>query len=52
MKKITFVNNKGQTMKLDASLTMADLVKMGMTKFRIVPKGTPLRKNEWTDIKK
>lgn len=44
---IVFVNNKGNVMHLKGSLTLTDLVKMGVTKFRLMPVGTPLMDGEW-----
>jgi transcriptional regulator with XRE-family HTH domain len=39
---LPFVNNKGEVLHLDGNLTMADLIKMGITTLGIAPKDTPL----------
>lgn len=47
---IVFVNNKGNVMHLNGSLTLTDLVKMGIAKVRIMPVGTPLMDGEWGQL--
>lgn len=48
MKTVKFKNKKGRTLKLNAKLTIEDLVRMGMDNIRIVPKNTPLKDGEWS----
>ena len=48
----TFTNKNGHTMRLNAKLTIADLVKMGMDHIRIVPKTQPLKDGEWSHTPK
>lgn len=48
MKTVTFKNKKGHTLKLNAKLTIADLVRMGMDHIRIVSKQKPPNYGEWS----
>ena len=45
--KYTFINNQGQTVELDSSLTIAELVKMGMKNIRLESKDAPPEDNWW-----
>lgn len=44
---IPFKNNKGRRIKLKASLTIHDLVKMGMEEIRVLPADAPLTDGWW-----
>jgi len=46
-KTIPFEDNKGRTIRLDDSLTIGDLIEMGMTNVRLAPHDAPLPDNTW-----
>lgn len=49
VKLVEFENNKGQKLLLPDTLTIADLVRMGFTQFRIMKPEEPLPDNWWRD---
>jgi hypothetical protein len=48
MKTVKFKNKKGHTLSLNAKLTIADLVRMGMDRIRMTPKQKPPDYGEWS----
>lgn len=49
MKTVTLTNNKGQLMKLPGSITLGQLVKMGLRRVRLDPIGSPIPDGFWAD---
>lgn len=47
---VLMANNRGQKMHLRGSMTIRDLVALGMTRIRLVPAGTPLEDGEWKNV--
>jgi hypothetical protein len=47
--EIPFEDNKGNVIRLDENLTIADLVKMGVKDIRLIPEDSPLPDNWWRD---
>ena len=50
-KTVTFKDNKGRRIKLDANLTIKDLVKMGVRDIRLTPVDAPLLDHWWRSAK-
>ena len=51
LKTVTFKDNKGRSVKLDANLTIKDLVKMGVRDIRLTPVDAPLLDCWWRSAK-
>jgi hypothetical protein len=47
MKTITFTNGKGAVLRMNSSLTISDLKKMGIKKIVLIESGKKLPKNWW-----
>lgn len=47
--EIPFVDNKGNTMHLSGSLTVKDLLKMGVKDIRLMPDDAPIPDGWWRD---
>jgi hypothetical protein len=48
-KKITFEDNKGNTMKLRGNTTIGHFRKMGFSEIKLMPVGSPLPDGWWID---
>jgi hypothetical protein len=46
---IPFVNKEGHVMRLARSMTLRELLKMGVVEIHLAKPGTPLREGEWRD---
>jgi len=46
---IPFVNKDGHIIRLARSMTLRELLKMGVVEIHIAKPGTPLRQGEWRD---
>ena len=46
---IPFVNKHGHVMRLARSMTLRELLKMGVVEIHLAKPGTPLREGEWRD---
>lgn len=50
--KITFTDNQGRTMNLNGKMTLRELLKIGVVKIDVVPKGSPLPDNCFREARK
>lgn len=46
---IPFANKDGHVMRLSGSMTIRELLKMGVVEIHLAKPGTPLREGEWRD---
>lgn len=46
---IPFVNKDGHVMRLSRSMTLRELLKLGVVEIHLAKPGTPLREGEWRD---